>query len=73
MGKKTDKLHRLVKKLVSRYGVDDVDVMRLRAELDVLVAKEATTLERRESPQSNIDFRSATRRLYHASTGGDSH
>jgi hypothetical protein len=73
MRKKTEKLHRLVKKLASRYGDDDVDVMRLKAELDALTEKKDNHFERRASPEPRNDFRSATRRLYHATTAGDSH
>ena len=73
MRKKTEKLRRLINKLALRYGDDDVDVLRLRAELDALAATRDNHLERRASPEPRNDFRSATRRLYHDTTAGDLH
>ena len=40
MGKKTDKLRRIVDKLTQHYGPDDSDVQRLQSELDMLEAFE---------------------------------
>jgi hypothetical protein len=42
MKKKTERLHRLVQKLASKYGKKDEDVLRLQAELDTLVLMEKT-------------------------------
>ena len=65
MGKKVDKLKRVVAKLAARYGEADVDVRRLQSDLQMLVSLEQATREN-EPPRhkKSFDFRSASRRLY---------
>jgi len=38
--KKTERLHRLVRKLGAKYGKKDADVVRLQEELDTLIKME---------------------------------
>ena len=75
MGKKTEKLHRLVNDLALRYGESDSEVLRLKAELDALRDIEVETLENRATVKATVkakfDFRSKSRRLYQATTAGD--
>ena len=73
MGKKTERLRHLVNELASRYGENDVDVMRLKANLDELHEKKASRNEGRTLGRLKFDFRSNVKRLYQASTGGDRH
>jgi hypothetical protein len=73
MGKKVEKLRHLVKKLAIRYGEDDADVARLRAEIDALGERQVLPAERRVPSEKPVDFQSATKRLYRTTTGGDTH
>jgi len=71
MGKKDEKLRRLVKKLALRYGDNDPDVVRLKTELDALHQKQMATADHRTLHKPDLDFRSEARRLYHATVSGD--
>ena len=71
--KKVEKLHRLVNKLASRYGDDDPDVVRLKADLDSLGERQIDPVDHRTSYKAKSDFQSETRRLYHATAAGDLH
>jgi hypothetical protein len=73
MRKKIGKLHRLANRLASRYGEDDPDVLRLRAELNAFNEKPTVDVDRRAYCKERLDFRSVTRQLYHATLKGDTH
>lgn len=73
MGKKTEGLNRLVKKLAARYGHDDVDVVRLKADLEELQTLRTLPSEKHASVKTKFDFRSNARRLYESSGGGERH
>ena len=74
MGKKLDNLRRVVQKLESRYGKDDVDVQRMRADLNVLEAiKEAKIVERRAATPHKHNFQSLAKQHFHASKQADLH
>jgi hypothetical protein len=68
MGKKIDRLRRVVKKLGERYGAQDEDVLRLQRELDALEAvAEAPREERRRVQLCRYTFGSRARQHYEAS------
>jgi hypothetical protein len=73
MGKKTERLRHLVNELASRYGDDDVDVMRLKANLDELHEIQVSRIESRALERMKFDFRSNAQRLYQTSKSGDRH
>ena len=65
MGKKIDRLRRVVQKLGDRYGADDVDVMRLQQELLALeAAGERQCVERRKVQLCRYTFGSVARQHY---------
>ena len=67
MSKKMDKLRRLVQKLGTRYGMDDVDVVRLRQELEALEAMgKPQIVERRKAQVCRYNFDSVARQHFHA-------
>lgn len=74
MGKKTEKLRRLVNKLASRYGEQDVDVMRLKADLATFQDLKVPRIDRRAvNKKEKFDFRSSARRAYDATIRGETH
>jgi len=73
MGKKTERLRHLVNELASRYGENDVDVMRLKANLDELHEIQVSRNEGRTLGRLKFDFRSNVKRLYQTSKSGDRH
>jgi len=67
MGKKVQKLQRVVAKLATRYGEDDVDVQRLQAALEVLSEDTQKWQEQRRFGPSEPTFLTPAKRLYYAS------
>jgi hypothetical protein len=67
MGKKADKLQRVVKKLASRYGDKDADVERLQLALDILNAEKKQQLERRRFGPTETAFMTPAKQLFYAS------
>ena len=72
MGKKADKLQRVVKKLASRYGKEDADVQRLQLALDILDAEKKQQLERRRFGPAEIAFMTPAKQLFYATVLSDS-
>jgi hypothetical protein len=70
MGKKTDKLQRVVEKLASRYGEQDEDVQRLQSALVVLQAAKLHPVERRHFGTPQAVFLTPAKRIYYASPAG---
>ena len=70
MGKKTDKLQRVVEKLASRYGDEDIDVQRLQSALQVLQAAKSHPVERRQYGTPQAVFLTPAKRIYYASPTG---
>jgi hypothetical protein len=69
MNTKLDQLRRIVSKLVSRYGTNDEDVLRLQSELHALeCAIEPPLIERRAKPSRRFNFETAAKQHYRAST-----
>lgn len=64
MGKKTEKLQRIVKKLANRYGASDEDVVRLATELQVLEALESRRPERRSYKAADFKFQTPAKQLF---------
>ena len=65
MGRKIDRLRRVVQKLGARYGDDDMDVQRLRQELVALeTAGERQCVERRKVQLCRYTFGSVARQHY---------
>ena len=64
MGRKTEKLQRVVKKLANRYGASDEDVVRLATELKVLEALESRRPERRSYKTSDFKFQTPAKQLF---------
>jgi hypothetical protein len=73
MGKKSEKLRRVVKKLSDRYGVDDESVLRLQSELSVLELLEAAPPERRKYKTQELKFQSPAKQLFLASSANTKH
>ncbi len=67
MGKKAEKLQRVVKKLAARYGQDDLDVQRLQSAIDVLTAEKQTQKERRRYGPQSVTFLTPAKRIYYES------
>jgi hypothetical protein len=70
MGQKTDKLQRVVEKLASRYGDQDVDVQKLQSALRVLQATKLDQVDRRPFGTSQAVFLTPAKRIYYASPTG---
>ena len=69
MGRKIDRLRRVVQKLGARYGDDDMDVQRLRQELVALeTAGERQCVERRKVQLCRYTFGSVARQHYFDNT-----
>ncbi|MDR7308850.1 hypothetical protein [Rhodoferax saidenbachensis] len=68
MGKKTEKLQRVVKKLANRYGAGDEDVVRLASELRVLESLESRRPERRSYKPSDFKFQTPAKQLFFGSS-----
>jgi hypothetical protein len=73
MTKKTEKLRHVVKKLSARYGANDLDVQRLQAELDVLVALESQRVGKASTSLQEARFQSPAKQLYLASQSDGMH
>ena len=67
MGKKVQKLQRVMDKLATRYGEEDVDVLRLQATLEALREDKQKLQERRRFGPSETAFLTPAKRLYYAS------
>ena len=68
MGKKTEKLRRVVNKLGQRYGVEDADVQRLQSELDVLEAFEFRYPSKFEHTSPGHAFSTPAKQLFYAAS-----
>jgi len=66
MSKKLEKLRQLVNKLTYRYGPQDVEIVRLQAELEALEAFESVHPTSRYPAAPHFDFRTRAKRLYSA-------
>ena len=66
MGKKAEKLRRMVNKMAIRYGADDPDVLRLQSELDALDAFDFRYPEKFEAKARGREFRTSARQLFYA-------
>ena len=74
MGKKLDKLRRLVQKMGDRYGKVDLDVLRLKQELDALEALgEEKVEERRKVQTCRYTFGSIAKQHFHDSKQAELH
>lgn len=73
MGKKAEKLRRIVNKLSHRYGTDDPDVQRLQSELDVLDAFDFRYPDKFDAKSRVHEFRTSARQLYYASADRTEH
>lgn len=73
MGKKTEKLQRVVNKLSNRYGADDEDVVRLQTELEVLAALEQRRPERRSYKAMDFKFQTPAKQLFLGSSEQTNH
>lgn len=73
MGKKTEKLQRVVKKLANRYGAGDEDVLRLASELKVLESLESPRTERRSYKTSDFKFQTPAKQLFFSADETTSH
>lgn len=73
MGKKIEKLRRVVNKLSNRYGADDIDVQRLQSELEVLLALEQRRPERRSYKVADFKFQTPAKQLFLNSGGPTQH
>ncbi|APW42475.1 hypothetical protein [Rhodoferax saidenbachensis] len=73
MGKKTEKLRRVVAKLSDRYGAEDQDVLRLGLELKVLESLEVARPERRAYKAQELMFQTPAKQLYFASMSDLTH
>ena len=73
MGKKTQKLQRIVQKLASQYGADDEDVVRLASELTVLESLEAHRPERRARKRKDFMFQTPAKQLFFSTSRQVSH
>lgn len=73
MGKKTEKLQRVVKKLADRYGASDEDVLRLASELKVLESLESPRPERRSYKTSDFKFQTPAKQLFFSADEPTSH
>jgi hypothetical protein len=73
MGKKTEKLRRIVSKMAARYGAEDTDVQRLQAELEALEAFEFRYPDPLDTKQKRHEFRTAARQLFYANAPDQTH
>jgi hypothetical protein len=64
MGKKTEKLRRVVNKLTNKYGPKDADVLRLQSELNVLESLESHRPERRSYKTADFKFQTPAKQLF---------
>ena len=67
MGRKTEKLRRVVEKLSKRYGAHDESVQHLQSELVALESLEAGRPERRSYKTSEFKFQTPAKQLFFAS------
>ena len=68
MGKKVDKLQRLVDKMATRYGQQDEDVLQLKAALESLQAMPKQLPERRRFGPAGANFLTPAKQMFYAST-----
>jgi hypothetical protein len=73
MGKKVEKLQRVVRKLALRYGDDDVDVQRLQIALALLNEDKQQSPERRRFGPSATVFLTPAKRIYYESQPEELH
>lgn len=74
MSKKLDKLRRLVQKMGDRYGKDDLDVQRLKQELDALeIIGEEKIEERRKVQTCRYTFGSIAKQHFRDSKQAELH
>lgn len=73
MGKKAEKLRRIVNKLSHRYGADDTDVQRLQMELDALDAFDFRYPDKFAAKSRGPEFRTSARQLYYADAERSDH
>jgi len=73
MGKKAEKLRRMVNKMAVRYGADDPDVQRLQSELDALDAFDFRYPEKFEAKARGREFRTSARQLFYANAAKSTH
>lgn len=73
MGKKSEKLRRVVNKLGQRYGVEDTDVQRLQSELDVLEAFEFRYPSKFKYKSPGHAFRTPAKQLFYAGSVASVH
>ena len=67
MGKKTDKLQRIVEKMATRYGQQDEDVRQLESVLEFRLAAPKQVAERRRYGPSEAKFLTPAKQIYYAS------
>ena len=65
MGKKVDKLQRLVDKMATRYGQQDEDVQQLRAALESLQTLPKAPTERRRFGPGGANFLTPAKQVYY--------
>ncbi len=73
MGKKTQKLQRIVQKLANQYGADDEDVVRLASQLTVLESLEACSPERRAKQRKDFMFQTPAKHLFFSTSEQATH
>lgn len=73
MGKKTQKLQRIVQKLANQYGAEDEDVVRLVSELAVLESLEAPRPERRARKRKDFMFQTPAKQLFFSTSEQATH
>ena len=73
MGKKAEKLRRIVNKMAIRYGADDPDVQRLQAELDTLDAFDFRYPDKFAAKARGREFRTSARQLFYAAAPKSTH
>ena len=73
MGKKIEKLQRVVKKLAARYGEDDSDLQRLQSALALLKEDKQLQQERRRFGPAGVAFLTPAKRIYYESRTEDLH
>jgi len=68
MDKRTEELQRILVKLMSRYGLEDLEVQSIKATLDAHENFKFRYQNRLIPKPKEYDFRTAARKLYHMST-----
>ena len=68
MDRRSDELQRIFVKLMSRYGIEDLEVQSIKATLDAHEQFKVRYPIRLIPRSAKYDFRSAARQCYHRST-----